>query len=167
MTNTFLTIWQFWQFPRVMYVSPGYNYRVWCSSRRGSQWKGQLIFHCTRVVTLLQKPYGDYEKHYSTTLGFIMWRNRLSSRLHCIMNYLCQVSRADLMAPNSSFSPLRDGGPDLSCEEEDDISYRLEPLPSSQPVLPPPPCRPFSATSLSHKRSVGQGRVGNISLCNQ
>ena len=72
-----------------------------------------------------------------------------------MMNDLCQVSRADLMAPNSSFSPLRDGGPDLSCEEEDDISYRLEPLPSSQPVLPPPPCRPFSATSLSTKRSVG------------
>ena len=71
--------------------------------------------------------------------------------LYFLVKSWCQVSR-DMMAPHSSFSPLRDGMPDMSCEEEDDISYRLEPLP--QPGLPPPPCRPFSATSLSHKRSV-------------
>ena len=64
------------------------------------------------------------------------------------------------MAPLSSFSLHCEGdGPPRSlprsCEEEDTVSYRLKEAASpSPPVLPPPPCRPFSATSLSHKRSV-------------
>ena len=54
--------------------------------------------------------------------------------------------------------------PQLSCEE-DEISLRLEKEDRSPPWemeqqdrsppwedIPPPPCRPFSATSVSHKR---------------